>query len=129
MSFRCYYTGKVASPGTRAVKVIVEIRRKEYEFRPKAIPMRRKGRKKKQYRDDKGGVGWERVKEVMMTPEGARMYYESSEGQQILAQMEAWSNSMLGADDELVGSLDDQVVNPADYADDEDDSDDDSDDE
>ena len=117
MSFRCYYTGKVAPPGSRAVKVIVEIRRKEYDFRPKAIPMRRKGRKKKQYRDDKGGVSWERVREVMMSPEGARMYYESAEGQQILSQMEIWSNSVLSAEDDMApSSLDDQVVNPADYA-------------
>ena len=124
MSFRRYYTGKVAPPGSRAVKVIVEIRRKEYDFRPKAIPMRRKGRKKKQYRDDKGGVGWERVKEVMMTPEGARMYYDSAEGQQILSQMEAWSNSVLGGEDDMApSSLDEQVVNPADYADDDEDGD------
>ena len=65
MSFRCWYTGKVATPGTRAVKVIVETRRKEYAFRPKAIPVKRKGRKKKQWRDDKGGIGFERVKEVL----------------------------------------------------------------
>ena len=99
MSFRCYYTGKVAAPGSRAVKVIVEIRKKEYEFRPKAIPVRRKGRKKKQHRDDKGGVGWERVKEVMMTAEGARMFYDSEEGQQLLSLMEAWSGGMLRDDE------------------------------
>ncbi len=120
MSFRCYYTGKVAAPGTRAVKVIVEIRRKEYDFRPKAIPVRRKGRKKKQYKDDKGGYGWERVKEVMMTPEGARMFYESADGQQLLAQMEAWSGAML-RDDEDPNSED----TSADYDDDGDDEDDD----
>ena len=54
-----------------------------------------------------------------MTPEGARMYHESAEGQQILAQMEAWSNSVLGAEDGMApSSLDEQVVNPADYAED-----------
>jgi len=104
MSFRCYYTGKVAAPGTRAEKVIVEIRKKEYEFRPKAIPVRRKGRKKKQHRDDKGGVGWERVKEVMMTTEGARMFYESDQGQQLLAQMEAWSGGMMREDHNDTGA-------------------------
>ena len=114
MSFRCYYTGKVAPPGTRSVKVIVEVRRKEYAFRPKAIPMRRKGRKKKQYRDDKGGGGWERVREVLMTPEGARMFYESTEGQALLAQMEAYSAGPLG-DESEEGA--DEVVDPADYAD------------
>lgn len=123
MSFRCYYTGKVAAPGTRAVKVIVEIRRKEYDFRPKAIPVRRKGRKKKQYRDDKGGVGWERVKEVMMTPEGARMFYESSEGQQLLAQMEAWSGGMLREDEEAAHDADTGAE--YDGGDDEDEDDDD----
>ena len=94
MSFRCYHTGKVAPVGTRAVKVIIEVRKKEYDFRPKAIPVRRKGRKKKQYRDDKGGGGWERVKEVMMSPEGARMFHESAEGVALLAQMEAWAGAM-----------------------------------
>ena len=52
-----------------------------------------------------------------MTPEGARMYYDSAEGQQILSQMEAWSNSVLGGEDDMApSSLDEQVVNPADYA-------------
>jgi hypothetical protein len=88
MSFRCWYTGKVAPSGTRAVKVIVESRRKEYLFRPKAIPVKRKGRKKKAWRDDKGGFGFERVKEVMMTPEGARLYFESEEGQRMKALLE-----------------------------------------
>ena len=88
MSFRCWYTGKVATPGTRAVKVIVETRRKDYDFRPKAIPVKRKGRKKKQWRDDKGGIGFERVKEVLMTPEGAELYFQSEEGKQMKAMLD-----------------------------------------
>ena len=121
MSFRCYYTGKVAPACTRAVKVIIEVRQKEYAFRAKAIPVRRGGRKKKQFRDDKGGAGWERVREVMMTPEGARMFAESAEGQTLLAQMEAWSGPMRTDEAEPIVP----TKSRRNYSDDDDDDDDD----
>jgi len=107
MSFRCWYTGSVATPGTRAVKVIVETRRKEYSFRPKAIPVRRKGRKKKQWRDDKGGIGFERVKEVLMTPEGARLYFESEEGQRMKALLDGGFRAQAQAEKEAAALLGD----------------------
>jgi hypothetical protein len=118
MSFRCWYTGKVATPGTRSVKVIVETRRKEYEFRPKAIPVKRKGRKKKQWRDDKGGIGFERVKEVMMTPEGARLYFESEEGQRMKALLDGGFRAQAQAEKEARALLGD-VVEAAPEVDDE----------
>ena len=118
MSFRCWYTGKVATPGTRAVKVIVETRRKEYAFRPKAIPVKRKGRKKKQWRDDKGGIGFERVKEVMMTPEGARLYFESEEGQRMKALLDGGFRAQAQAEQEARALLGD-VVESAPSVDDE----------
>ena len=121
MSFRCWYTGKVATPGTRSVKVIVETRRKEYEFRPKAIPVKRKGRKKKQWRDDKGGIGFERVKEVMMTPEGARLYFESEEGQRMKALLDGGFRAQAQAEQQARALLSPPVENRYDFDDDYDD--------
>jgi hypothetical protein len=108
--FRCWFTGKVVPAGTRAVKVIIETRRKDYAFRGKAIPVKRKGRKKKQWRDDKGGIGFERVKEVMMSPEGARLYFESEEGQRMKALLEGGYRAQHEA--EAAAALGEALANP-----------------
>ena len=59
--------------------------------------------------DDKGGIGFERVKEVMMTPEGARLYFESEEGQRMKALLDGGFRAQAQAEQEARALLGDVV--------------------
>ncbi|MEM1415688.1 MAG: hypothetical protein AAGH15_12345 [Myxococcota bacterium] len=67
-------TKQIQPPGTRAVKVAIEVRPAEYPSRPKANKLRI-GRKSRLF-DDPGGAGYEIAKEVLSCPQCARDWDE-----------------------------------------------------
>jgi hypothetical protein len=64
--YRCQVCGVVAPPNTPAHRKVVETRRREYPFRKDAHLFIKDGRPKK--KDDRGGVGSEIVREVVVCP-------------------------------------------------------------
>jgi hypothetical protein len=64
--YRCQICGEVVPPNTPALRKVVETRRREYPFRPKANQLTKDGRK--QHTDDPGGVGTEIVREILVCP-------------------------------------------------------------
>ncbi|MCB9762162.1 MAG: hypothetical protein H6739_20350 [Alphaproteobacteria bacterium] len=75
--YRCYASGVVVPAKRPAHKVIIQVRRKEYPFRRKAVPVRIPGKKNKVLRDDPGGVGFEPVREVLMCETAALAFNEA----------------------------------------------------
>lgn len=62
MAFRCDICGEACPAGTKAHKLILRKRRKEYPHRRevhKGVVYDEKGRKKDKWKDDPGGYGWE----------------------------------------------------------------------
>ena len=59
--YRCESCSVIVQNGARANWITTKVRRKRYAFRPAAIPVQGKGRKKKRRRDDQGGIGIERM--------------------------------------------------------------------
>ena len=69
--YRCDLCHRVVGPGTRALRRVVEKRRKQYPYRAMAnhLVYRRKNEKPKEFFiDDPGGTGEETVKEITICP-------------------------------------------------------------
>ena len=70
--FRCQLCRSVVPAKTPCHRLVLEWRKKEYPFRPRANVLVRKpkphAKPKKEYRDDPGGQGYEIVKEVIVCP-------------------------------------------------------------
>lgn len=76
--YRCHLCGVVVPPNTPVHRKVVETRRREYPFRKDAHLFFKDGHLKK--KDDRGGVGFEIVREVVVCPscfeEPAALYSE-----------------------------------------------------
>ena len=66
--FRCEFSGKMAQPGERCNKVVVKRRKVEYPFRSK-ISKRINEEGRIEWIPDKGGFGYETVKEIFVRDE------------------------------------------------------------
>lgn len=60
--FRCQQCGKVSQSGEECHKQVIEKREKIYPFREKVFSFCVE--RKREFRDDKGGTGWEIIKEI-----------------------------------------------------------------
>jgi hypothetical protein len=78
--FRCERCGEVVSPGTPAIKCVVETRDREYPVRQNtsARPGKSKGRRGRRP-DDPGGSGCEIVHELELCPSCAESIGEAAE--------------------------------------------------
>lgn len=69
--FVCGFCGAVTPPRTPAVKVVTARRDVQYPFRSRANRLFRldsQGKVKERFTDDRGGIGWEIVREVLACP-------------------------------------------------------------
>lgn len=78
MSFRCEVCNKPAPAGTSCNKKVSRIRHRVYSEREyaKRTIVYEKGKKKKKWIPDPGGVGWEIVSEVRCCPSCASKFPE-----------------------------------------------------
>ena len=67
--YKCQMCQRTIPPRTRAHRIVVETRPRQYPFRPKANRVIVDGREK--FVDDPGGEGWEIVREAIVCPECA----------------------------------------------------------
>ena len=66
--FRCEFSGKMSQPGERCNKVVAKRRKVEYSFRSK-INKRKNEEGRTEWTPDKGGTGYEIVKEISVRDE------------------------------------------------------------
>ncbi len=109
--FRCDECGTVVPAGVRETKVVVETRPREYEargggrenFRPRGRgPMGRRARRQRVF--DKGGTGWEIVREVSVCPKCAETLKAAQQEQQALQEQQAADTAVTSSDSNLVAS-------------------------
>ncbi len=63
--YRCALCNVAVAPNRRARQVVTEVRPKSYPMRMRATPVKGRG-KKRIWRDDPGGRGWEASKVAMV---------------------------------------------------------------
>ncbi len=80
--FRCQKCGTIVASGIRSKKVVVKTREKTYEAREPVRARnryaRRKNRHKKKQNYDRGGHGYETVRELTVCPECAKKFAETT---------------------------------------------------
>ena len=57
--YRCALCDSIVPPNTSARSVVTEVRRRTYPVRERSIPPAGKSGKRRRWRDDPGGSGWE----------------------------------------------------------------------